>query len=88
MKYLHRTFFFFVPLLLDDPLERDPGREECALENLPDDRELCRDELVRLDPRDFAYAEAFASLRLERLLPLLDELFLLDPRLPGAPLRC
>ena len=63
MKYLHRTFFFFVPLLLDDPLERDPGRELCLDE--PDERELRLDEPDERDPFDLADAEAFASLRLE-----------------------
>ena len=89
MKYLHRILDLVLcpcELPRDDPLERDPGLEEyVGPDVLLDDRELFPEELVRLDPRDPAYAEAFALLRLEWLLPLLIELFLLDPRLPDAP---
>ena len=93
MKYLHRIFdLVFCPCELprDDALELDPGLEAYrndpfGLDVLLNDRELCLEELVRPDPRDPAYAEAFALLRLEWLLPLLIELFLLDPRLPDAP---
>ena len=89
MKYLHRILdLVFCPCELprDDPLERDPGLEEYfGPDVLLNDRELCLEELVRPDPLDPAYAEAFALLRLEWLLPLLVELFLLDPRLPDAP---
>ena len=89
MKYLHRIFdlvFFPCELPRDDALELAPGLEiylndPFGLADLPDDRELCLEELVRPDPRDPADAEAFALLRLEWLLPLLVELFLLDSRL-------
>ena len=58
MKYLHRIVFFFAPLLLDDPLERDPGRELCLNESA--ERELRFAEPDERDPFDFADAEAFA----------------------------
>ena len=93
MKYLHRIFdlvFFPCELPRDDALELVPGLEvylndPFGLDVLLNDRELRLEELVRPDPRDPADAEAFALLRLEWLLPLLVELFLLDPRLPDAP---